>query len=63
MTSRVTKFWALASSARRRIGELASFEQAKLAVLVRMMSKINKKWRARVKLGKASMSAVLGEGT
>lgn len=41
-------------------GNLASFEQAKLAVLVRMMSKINKKWRARVKLGKASMSAVLG---
>ncbi len=41
-------------------GSLLALEQAKLAVLVRVMSKVNKKWRLRIKHGKASMSTVLG---
>ncbi len=39
---------------------MAASEEAKLTVLVREMSRTNKKWRARIKLGKGSMSAVLG---
>ncbi|MEH6386408.1 MAG: hypothetical protein V7772_00865 [Pseudomonas profundi] len=40
--------------------DIMQYERAKLAVLVRQMSTLNRKWRSQVLLAKPSMSAVLG---
>ena len=42
------------------LDDLLRYEQAKLTVLAREMSRINKKWRSHVLLVKGSMSAVFG---
>lgn len=45
---------------RRNLKSLAQYERAKLTILVRHMSTLNRKWRSQVLLTKPSMSAVLG---